>query len=197
MLMISKRLLAINLFNNPLLIKRVYKKCYTYINILFAFMVLLVMSFISCAKSDVKILKKTLPEVERDTFQTLIHEIIQKDFVIKAEAFITYDILDVEEDSFYERYYLLSMIDDINEKLEIQNSYTFPFVFVFDKEKDKMIRSYYPGDEVSYIDFRNNFSSTSISKLREPDMEKHIQQIEKLRSTNLWNAETYYGNSKD
>ena len=85
------------------------------------------------------------------------------------------------------------MIDDISPNIEVVNSYVFPFSFVFDKEKDELIRSYYPGDDISYIEMRNNFSQTAISELRGRNQEVHIERIDKLKDTNIWNAETYYG----
>ncbi|MCL1826995.1 MAG: hypothetical protein FWG20_03040 [Candidatus Cloacimonetes bacterium] len=137
--------------------------------------------------------KKSYPEPKRDRYQQLIYDTIKEDYELDAVTFITYDYLAIEDDTFYERYFLYAMIDDINEKLDVVNSYVFPFLFVFDKETGEMIRSYYPGDDLSYTDMRNNFPQEVIKKLNEVDTENHIYFLEKLKNTNLWNAETFYG----
>ena len=156
---------------------------------------MLIFSFflLSCLPGEFPIFERSAPEQpDYDNFQVLILELIKEDYEIKAEAFITYEILAIDEDRFYERYYIYALIDDINQNLEVINSYVFPFAFVFDKDRDELIRSYYPRESLSSIDLRNNFNQEALSQLMSGNQDFHIQRMDKLKSTNLWNAETFY-----
>ena len=155
--------------------------------------ILLSLFLLSCLPGEFSIIERSTTEhPDYDNFQALILDLIKEDYEIKAEAFITYEILGIDEDRFYERYYLYALIDDIDAKLEVVNSYVFPFTFVFDKDKDKLIRSYYPRESINIIDLKNNFSIEAFSQLTSGNQDTHILRMDKLKSTNMWNAETFY-----
>ena len=178
---------------NAFLVPKAQRKNPFYINgIIIALFFILSLFLLSCLPGEFPLLEKATPEHDYDKFQELILDLIKEDYEIKAEAFITYEILDIDEDRFYERFYLYAMIDDINPKLEVVNSYVFPFTFVFDKDRDELIRSYYPRESTSITNLRNNFSHEALEKLTNGNQDQHIQRIDKLKSTNLWNAETFY-----
>jgi hypothetical protein len=154
---------------------------------------LLVTALFACQKSDNLFSKKELPERTLDKFQTLILEIIEENHEITGVPFVTYEVMDIEEDTFYKRYYVYALTDDIDEELNVICGYVYPFAFTFDKEDDSLVRAFFPNEESTNEDIFNNFSQKARRKFVSISQDDHVARIDNLRATNLWNAETYYG----
>jgi hypothetical protein len=137
-----------------------------------------------------------IDDLNFDEFEFLIYEIISEIYPFSAVPFISYVVIGSDEDTFYERYYLHAMIDDIDRHLNVRRSLIFPFAFTFDKITDELIRHYFPDPEIEVFDIEgiyDNFSSKAIQEFITLPTRVFVERVEKLSSTNLWKAEAYFG----
>jgi len=160
------------------------------IKIKFGVLFLLLFVFFCCSKTEQPGTIRQYPNRELDRYSQIIIDTFAQDHLVKAVPFVTYLILDKEEDTFYERVYLFAMIDDIDSSLQEISSFAYPFSLTFDKEGN-LVRVYYHQGNI--IGLYNNFSDVAISQLVHLDIDLVIERADKMKATNLWNAESYYG----
>jgi hypothetical protein len=158
--------------------------------------IMLILILFACTKPDGSY-SQNRPDRDFDEYERLILDIFLEKHELKHEPFITYEIMDIEEDNLYKRVYIMALIDDIDKNYKIVSSFYYPFAFVFDNEKDELIRYFYPADSKDPQDIINNFSEKAWKNHIRVSTTAEIQRMDAFRSTNLWNAETYYEHSEE
>ena len=157
------------------------------------FMISVIIVFASCVKVENT---KHFETQDRDLnqFQKIIIDILQNDHELKITPFVSYEVMSVDTDSFYERFYLWVLIDYIDFNLTVKESFSYPFALTFDKKSKELIRYFYPDDEGYKIeDINVNFTQEARRNFLSISQDQHIYRIEKLRDSNLWDAKKYYG----
>ena len=159
--------------------------------------IVILLALISCIPKVERKEKKIDYNVEDlgyDSLEQTVYDVIIEDHEFFGVPFITYIVLGYDDDTFYQRVYIYAMISDIDGKLNIRSSLTYPFAFIFDKDTHKLIRYFYPRADESYDvgDFQSNFPLNARKEFLSLPVEQHIERIEKLSSTNLWKAMIYF-----
>jgi len=156
--------------------------------------VLLVLLVVFACKPRPISIEDIIAELEYDRFQAVILEIMSERHNFVAIPFITYEMLGLDHDRFYERYFVWALLDDIDSNLNIHLSISHPYVFTFDRETGELVRYFYPNTAIfDIVEILDNFPTRVIEQLLHIDQEEHINRIELMRSTNIWNAETHFG----
>ena len=171
------------------------KKSMVAIVVLAIFVVLSIAIVLFAPQTD-KVRKQTtafdITDLNFDIYETMIYELLSENHTFSAIPFITYEVLGRDDDTFYQRTYLYAMIDDIDATMYVHNTYVYPFAFVFDRDNGQLLRSFFPDDDSDRTAFDQNFPSEIVSQIN-IDYLQHIERIEKLHATNIWDAETFFG----
>ena len=156
-------------------------------------MLLLVISCESPARKG-RVWEDDFEKLEFDDYQIMIHDIMTQSMEFKGMPFISY-VFYGETQTRYDRVvYLLAMINDIDNKLVIQNNLSYPFVLHIDKDNGKLTSYFYPTDETDFYtdEFFRHFPLEIWQKIY-GNVNDYITIIDDLYLSNLQSAAKYYG----
>jgi hypothetical protein len=162
-------------------------------NLFLCFLVIIIL--FSCAKTPKNNKEKIIADLELNDFQSLIYELVSDVHDFVGLPFITYIIIGTDDDEFYERTYLLAMIDDIDKNLNNHYSLLCPFAFIFDVETDELVRYYFPdikNHNLNYEEMVDNFGLQVLEEIFSLSQDKHIETTDKMSSTNMWRANSFF-----
>jgi len=159
------------------------------------FLVLLIVlvTVFACKPRRINI-EDIIAELEYDKFQTIVLEILNERHNFAAIPFITYVMMGMDHDRFYERYFLWALLDDIDSNLSIHHSISHPYAFTFDRETGELVRYFYPDGTFFEIgEIQDNFPERIIRQFLHISQEEHINRVDSMRETNIWNAKVHFG----
>ncbi|MDD4155513.1 MAG: hypothetical protein PHY08_02965 [Candidatus Cloacimonetes bacterium] len=150
--------------------------------------------------------------IKLDNIQSILLDIYSENFDIEYQPFVSYEILGIDDDKVYLRYYLWISINEIDNDLKSYNQYSFPIKLVFDKEynpdyeeqtiylvneipkKEKLVRYFFPKFDLFDIEeLQNNFPVEIRRDILYSPFEERQNKIIKLHENNFWQAKEYYG----
>ena len=157
----------------------------------------------------------TVYPIQLNNLQEIISDIYKENFESKSNPFYSYEILGIDDEKFYLRYYLWIAVDEFDKNLNLYNSYSFPLMLVFDKDfnpdsdeqsvyylddlpdKSKLIRYFYPKlDFFDIGEMQQNFPLEIRRIILQSPIEEHQHRMTSLTENNLWQAKKFYGIEK-
>ena len=154
--------------------------------------VLVLLLLFACGKPNASI-EELAAELDYDEIQMIILNIMSERHTFVATPFITYELLGIEHDTFYERFFVWALLDDIDSNLNVHSSYSFLYAFTFDRVTGELVRYFYPDETLFDIgEIQNHFPLNVINQFYRAPQDVHIERVDRMRDTNIWNAKIHF-----